>query len=252
MKICHLIFSCNRLKYLLPSLNSINNIDFGEHEIYRILVDDYPLTRNNNIFRILQTVYNIDELILNQVNKGLSLSWTDVFTYLKNKGFDYIFHQEDDIIIDELIKIDDLLQLLNADDKIAQITLQRQTWYPWDEGFGIIKDSDQIYNQYRYEVKNEIFSPMASFYSADLLNIDFAKYWGYNLNEEMIMFYLRENLGMYSIILKGDNGRNLITHIGEETKGKRVLEGEPGYEKLKFMDPHKVYTSREGKEIKNF
>lgn len=252
MKICHLIFSCNRLKYLLPSLDSISNIDFGQHEVYRVLVDDYPRTRNNNIFNLIKEIYNIDELILNENNKGLSLSWTDVFSKLKDYGFDYVFHQEDDIIINEPLKIDDLIQLLLTDDKIAQVTLHRQNWYPGETDFGIAKDTDRLYNQYRYETGDEIFSPMASLYSANILNIDFVKYWGYNLNENMIMFYLRDNLNMYCVILKGDNGRNLITHIGEETTGKRLLEGEPGYSKFTFMDPNKTYTSRVGEEIKNF
>lgn len=252
MKICHLIFSCNRLKYLLPTLDSIQNLDFGDHDVYRILVDDYPRTRNNQIFELLAKTYKIDELILNETNKGLSLSWTDVFYKLKDYGFDYIFHQEDDIIINELVKIDDLIDLLSTDRNLAQITLHRQNWYPWETDFGIAKLTDKIYNQYRYETHNEIFSPMASFYSAKILDIDYAKHWGYNLNEEMIMFYLRENLGMHCFVLKGDDGRNLITHIGEETTGKRLLKGEPGYWKFTFMDPNKTYTSRGGDEIKNF
>lgn len=252
MKICHLIFSCNRLKYLLPTLNSISNIDFGEHEVYRVLVDDYPRTRNNNIFNLIKGIYKIDELILNEENKGLSLSWTDVFYKLKDYGFDYIFHQEDDVIINEPIKIDDLINLFSIDNKIAQVVLERQNWYFWENHLGVITPQDKIYNNYLYTTSNKVFSPIASLYPAWILNIDFAQYWGHTLNEDMIMFYLRDNLEMYCISLKGNDGRNLITHIGEETTGKRILEGEPGYDKFASMDPNKTYTSRIGEEIKDF
>jgi len=65
------------------------------------------------------------------------------------------------------------------------------------------------------------------------------------------MVYLNWKYESYSAHLKGNNGRNLITHIGEEFTGRRLLEGEPNYEKLNF-NSNKTYNSRTGEELKTF
>ena len=251
MKICHLIFSCNRLKYLLPSLESSKNIDFGDHEVYRILVDDYPRTRNNNIFRLLAKTYNIDKLVLNGQNKGLSVSWTHSWEEIKKYDFDYIFHQEDDIIFEEPVKIDDLIELLSTDDKMVQVVLQRQKWYENEEDPCIVKSNDLPFKDYIYSKDSDVFSPMASLYPRWVLDVDYIDYYGFNLNEGMIMVYLNYLYQSYSAHLKGKDGRNLITHIGEEFTGRRLLEGEPNYELLNF-DSNKTYNSRTGEELKTF
>ena len=60
------------------------------------------------------------------------------------------------------------------------------------------------------------------------------------------MVYLDHFHKMYSATLKGLNGEPLIEHIGEESTGRRILEGEPNWEKFAHMDPNKTYTSRDG------
>lgn len=251
MKICHLIFSCNRLKYLIPTLESGKKIDFGEHEVYKILVDDYPRTRNNNIFNLLKDTYDIDELVLNPENKGLSKNWTDTWEKLKGYNFDYIFHQEDDVIINEPIKIDDLIELLSTDEKMVQVVLQRQKWYSTEEDMCVVNPTDTPFKDYLYFKDTDVFSPISSLYSTSLLNEGYIDYYGFNLNEGMIMVYLNWLYESYSAHLKGNDGRNLITHIGEEFTGRRLLEGEPNFEKLNY-DPNKMYSSRNGDELKGF
>lgn len=63
------------------------------------------------------------------------------------------------------------------------------------------------------------------------------------------MVYLDYFHQMYSAHLKNAEGKNLIEHIGEESTGKRILEGEPNWEQFAHMDPNRVYTSREGRLI---
>ena len=44
-------------------------------------------------------------------------------------------------------------------------------------------------------------------------------------------------------MLGARKSKNLINHIGEYTQGKKVLEGEPGWNWLKKYDPNKKYYS---------
>jgi hypothetical protein len=56
---------------------------------------------------------------------------------------------------------------------------------------------------------------------------------------------------MYSATLKGNNGQNLIEHIGEKCTGKRILKGEPNWEQFEHMNPDQFYSSRNGKLIED-
>ena len=50
MKICRVIFSTNRPEFLIPTLESHQKyIDFGDHEVYGIFIDDYPKDRNDKL-----------------------------------------------------------------------------------------------------------------------------------------------------------------------------------------------------------
>ena len=114
MKILHVIFSCNRLQYLTKTLDSLKNLDYGSHEVTRLIVDDYPRTRNDSIFQLLAKTHKT-LLWLNTENKGLSVTWSDFFEWLKTQDYDYIIHQEDDVLLTSPIHIDELLTVLNSD-----------------------------------------------------------------------------------------------------------------------------------------
>ena len=113
MKILHVIFSCNRLDYLTKSLESLKNLDYGNHEVTRIIVDDYPQTRNNAIFDLIAKTHRA-KLWLNEQNEGLSVTWSYFFDWLKSQDYDYILHQEDDVLLLEPTSIDDLIQILKC------------------------------------------------------------------------------------------------------------------------------------------
>jgi hypothetical protein len=65
----------------------------------------------------------------------------------------------------------------------------------------------------------------------------------------MLMIYLDHFHQMFSATLKNSRGGHIINHIGEESTGKRILEGEPNWEQFAHMDPNKTYTSREGRLV---
>ena len=244
MKILHVIFSCNRLHYLTRTLDSLKNLDYGDHEVTRLIVDDYPRTRNNNIFDLLAKAHKT-LLWLHPVNNGLSVNWSLFFDWLKTTDYDYVLHQEDDVILLEPIKVDDLIEVLESDPKMASVVLQRQPWY-FHETESKIEETDTPIKQFYYSKNIQTFPIIFSLYRKNIVEYPFREYWGFNINEGMIMVYLEWFHKMYSANLKNSNGGNIIEHIGEESTGRRLLEGEPNWEQFAHMDPNHTYTSREG------
>lgn len=244
-KICQVIFSTNRLEYLIPNLKSQQMLNFWNCDIYRILIDDYPSTRNNIMFKSYLEFCGINEVILHNTNIGLSATWTEFWNLIKNRDYDYVFHQEDDIEFLEPVLFTDLIEILENDPKISQVTLSRQAWYS-NEQDPESSPNDIIYKNFRYQKNSVLFSPMASLYNHRLTKIDYSKFYEFNLNEGLIGKALYENYGLFSANVKNYFGRKLINHIGEWFTGKRLLPGEPGFELYGHYDPNKKYYSKDG------
>jgi hypothetical protein len=247
MKILHVIFSCNRIRYLFPTLDSLKNLDYGDHQVDRIIIDDYPRTRNDAIFDLIEKRYGF-KVWYNKENKGLSVNWTEFFIALKGMNYDYILHQEDDVVLINPTRLDDLISVLESDEKMASVVLQRQPWY-FHEKPSCIEPDDVQFGKYYYSKNTKTFPIIFSLYRKSIIEYPFREYWGFNINEGMIMVYLDHFHQMYSAQLKNSDGSNMINHIGEESTGKRILEGEPNWEQFAHMDPNKTYTSREGRLV---
>lgn len=243
-KICQIVFSTNRLEYLLPSLQSHKFLNYYNCDVHKILIDDYPKNRNNLLVRELARFHGINEIILNEENKGLSLSWTDTWNLIKDRNYDYVFHMEDDVEILEPVLITDLIEILEQNPDISQTILSRQAWYHHEKDPELETD-DLIYKNFRYKKGGQIFSPMASLYSHGVTKINFREFYNFNLNEGLIGQVLR-HFGKTSANIKNFHGKNIINHIGEYSVGKRVLEGEPGYEQFGHFNPNLKYSSRDG------
>lgn len=247
MKICQVIFSTNRLEYLIPTLRGQQNLDFTGCEVDKIFIDDYPRTRNDLMIKELVKLYGYNEIHLHEENKGLSVTWTEFWDLIKTRDYDYIWHQEDDVVILEKIPVLELIEILENDPSISQIQLARQAWY-FTESDPSADTSDIVYKNFRYDKNRVIFSPMASLYSIKIPRLDFKKFYNYNLNEGMIGKVLYDEFGLTSCNVRNRLGKQLINHIGEYFVGKRVLPGEPGYEMFEKYDPNKKYFSRDGSE----
>ena len=93
MKICKVIFSTNRIPYLTKTLESTKNmVDFGDHEVDGIFIDDYPKDRDDDYIRNLAHSYGYNNVILHDRNVGLSGTWNELYTeHLANKDYDYLF-----------------------------------------------------------------------------------------------------------------------------------------------------------------
>ena len=139
MKVTILFFSTNRLEFLIPSLDTFfKYVNFGNNDIYSILIDDYPKDRDNEMFRKIQKKYNIDKLILHEENQGYSKTWKEGWDNIP-RDTDFIFHQEDDFTYHTEIEISSLIQILKRQPKLYQIVLKRQIWYEPPNGDLIYK-----------------------------------------------------------------------------------------------------------------
>jgi len=230
MKILHVMFSTNRIKYLIPTLESLNKLDYGDHTVDKLIIDDYPRNRNPAIFDLVSKVYGFN-VTFNETNLGLSVNWSAFFDWLKEQDYDYILHQEDDVLLNRRIRIDDMINCLESDCKMASVVLQRQPWY-FHEQETKIEEGDIPFGNYWYSKNVKTFPIIFSLYRKSILEYSFREYWKFNVNEGMVMVYLNFFHQMYAATLKGPNGENLIHHIGEETVGKRIEPGEPNWEQF--------------------
>jgi len=247
MKICRVVFSTNRPEFLIPTLESHKKfIDFGNHEVHSILIDDYPKDRDNQDMINLAKQYDFNELILHEENRGLTLTWTQLWEYISKHDFDYIWHHEDDVVFGVPVKIQTLIEFLEQHSNFCQVNLKRNPWYEKELDESPILHTDLFWNDYRYNVRDDFFWSMASLYPAWLCKEPIVETEGCNLAEYPIMKYFKEKHNLQMAILKNMDGSNMVEHIGVYSQGKRVLEGEPGWEGFKWFDPNKKYDSKSG------
>ena len=248
-KICQVIFSTNRLEYLLPTLEAQRNLNYHGCEVHKIFIDDYPKTRDDAYTTKLVKSYGYDEIILHPDNRGLSVTWTEFWELIKDRDYDYVFHQEDDVEILEPVLMTDLIELLEKEQLVSQLRLSRQAWY-FHETDPVAESDDLLYKNFRYTKKSLIFSPMASLYKHNITKIPFRQTYDFNLNEGLVGKVLYDQFGMVTAEIKNYHGKNIVKHLGEWFVGKRVLPGEPGYEQFEKYDPDVKYNSRHGAEYK--
>lgn len=251
MRICKVIFSTNRVNYLLRTLESFHkNLDFGDHEVHGIFFDDYPTGRNDGFIEAMARRYGYNQVILHKENIGLTSTWREFFDLIKDQNFDYIWHQEDDVELLVPLKVDTMINLFQSDPKLCQILLKRQPWY-FTEQLVTIEDNDILFEDYRYTKSNTYFNCMACFYPHWVSTIPYNERQGANPSEAVIMHTLNSmhNWDIFVATLKQKDGTPMVDHIGEVTKGKRVVPTDPGYDAFGWMDPTKRYSSRNGAEI---
>lgn len=244
-KIALVVFSTNRLEFLIPSLESQYLINFEEHELTKILIDDFPKDRNDKSMYNLLSYFKYDEVILNTNNKGLSVVWSEIWNRLKDSNYDYIFFQEDDIVYKTPINISSLIPLLE-DNTISQLRLERQAWYPGEEeSIGTEK-----YKSFSLIRNDTIFSPMASLYKKEIVDIPYSDFADINLNEGFVGQVLASHYNKYTCKVLSKDNTPLIEHIGEWNRGKIVLKTEPSYTHLyQNRDTSQKRSSRTGESL---
>jgi hypothetical protein len=243
--ICILFFTTSRYEYLIPTMESFHeNVNFGDNNIYKILIDDYPLRRNENILNKLVKKYNIDKLILNDENMGYSVTWKKMWQNIP-KDIDYIWHQEDDFTFNKKVDINALISILeNRKIQLFQIFLKRNIVFEKNDYIRNIENNKcgdrVVINKQELILCNHYFNANPSLYPYWITQENYSE----NPQETPIINYLKKKYTHgYSAMLGGRNDINIINHIGQYTQGKKVLEGEPGWDWLKEYDPDKKYYS---------
>lgn len=245
--VCQVVFSTNRLEYLIPTLRGQRNLNFYNCNVDRVFIDDYPKTRNNSMITELVKRYGYNEIILHEENQGLSKTWSDFYKHIAGRNYDYILHMEDDVQILEPVLITDLIEMLENNPDISQVQLARQAWYSHETDPEASPD-DFIYKNFRYIKSSLIFSPMASLCRYETTQLPFNEWFSHNVNEGIIGQTLYEKYKQVSANVRNYYGKNIIRHIGEWFVGMRLRPDEPGYEHFAHFHPDRKYFSRDGKE----
>jgi hypothetical protein len=248
-KICQVIFSTNRLQYLPRTLATQKNLNFSGCDVDRIFIDDYPNGRNNMLIDALARLNGFTEVYLHEENMGITKTWQQFYDIIRNRNYDYIWQQEDDVEIVHPVKITDMIDILKADPSLSQLQLKRNNWYHYETEAVACKDSDVVLSNYRYETASPWFWMMAALYPGWIAKEPYLQTTGNNPSECVIANYLIDKYKIGSGLLKTSSGGIMVNHIGELNRGKRVAEGEPGWDGFKGFDPNKNYDSRTGEEL---
>lgn len=257
MKICKIIWSTNRLEFLIPTLETSKEfIDWGNHEVDGIFIDDMPTDRDDETLKFLAESHGYNYIRLREKNLGLTNSWKASYEILENigKDYDFVWHQEDDLIIKDHIKIDDLIKYLNEKDECFQVALPYQfNWYWPDHPDG------QYIHQLPLEKWNDFYTVSSNHFGNGTFDTSFSltkvkplfealRMWRNNelsvlkgMMVELDDHILCEGglfkvMGAYKSFIKGEIGQkddwcisfyskdkqNYIEHIGEWSWGQRM------------------------------
>lgn len=249
MKIVVLFFTCNRPEYFIPMFESFHeNVEFdNEDEVQKIWVDDYPTNRDEELFLEIKKKYNIDHLELNSKNLGYSASWKRGWELVED-DVDYIYHQEEDFVYESKVNIKDLIRVFeNSNTPLNQITLKRQQWYSDNSDFiykienGQVGVEKEIVGGVWVVLHQYYFNSNPCLYPRWVLNEEYP----HNPQESVIIDVLRRKYpNRYCAIYGKRKDPFVIKHIGDYNQGKKVLEGEPGWDWLKGYNPDKKYWSK--------
>ena len=253
MKVCKVLWSTNRLEYLIPTLKSQRDmLDFSGCEVHGIFMDDMPKGRHDGTMFELAKNFGYNEIILRPQNMGLPHAWNSTFEMLKERDYDYVYLSEDDVVFNQPIKVTDLAQILHDNATFSQVCLTRQKWYDSEEETQlletdiIINERQNVSVEYRAELSDQYFWSLASFFPRAIVDIPHCMLTSEkNLSEYVVAASLKQT-GMKTCKLKDAEGKNLVTHIGEYSIGKRAEPGDPRYEDFAIYNPETKYSSRHG------
>ena len=257
IKVTILFLSCNRLEYLRTMLASFHQqLDFNGVEVYKILMDDYPKGRDDSVFEDIAEEYQIDRLVMNDENLGLSVAWKKIWS-LVPPDTDYIWHQEDDFrIFAPVIYPGNDPYYASLSRPPNAIGLEAPEWYRNESDFVYKIGQRQVGKTVEFTIPEEegqpAVPPQAVIVHQYYFNANpcLYPYWvsteeyPHMPQESVIIEQLAKLYPEYhSGILGQPEDPPLVRHIGEYNQGKKVLEGEPGWDWLKNYDPEKRYYS---------
>jgi len=246
MKVCHVVFSTNRVEFLKKTFEAQKKFNYTGVEVHKLFIDDYPLGRDNDALVEFVKSYGYNEVILHEENLGITKTWQQLFDIVKDRDYDYILHQEDDVEIMYPLKVLDMIEILQQDPTLSQVQLKRNNWYGHETEEIGPREDDVVFKHYRYEKATPYFWMLTSLYPAWIAKEPILERTGYNPSESVIAQYLQMQYNIGAALLKTDTGGMMVNHIGDYFHGKRVAEGEPGWDRFHMLNPDIKYCSRTG------
>ena len=135
---------------------------------------------------------------------------------------DHIFHLEDDFTFNRPVPLDDMIEILDENEKLAQIALRRQPWNDIERAAGGIVESnpgayDEVYgHDYSFLEHDLFFTTNPSLYRRSLIE---TVEWPLGAQSEgMFSIALRE-LGYRFAFLGERTDTPWVHHIGNERAG---------------------------------
>lgn len=275
MKICKIIWSTNRLEYLIPTLESSQKfIDWGDHEVDGIFIDDMPTDRDDQLVKGIAESHGYNHVILHKENKGITYTHEEGYDLIQSleKEYDFIWHQEDDLVISEHIKIDDLITYCNENKDKHQVRLAYQfNWYWPDHPDGQyihqlpleeyknyhIVDSFHFVGNMNFDTSfsltraNILFDALNAWKEGKLVHVDtLGPAYKKRKHSEATVYHV---MSAYTALLKGHkdnrymhewatsfydkNKKAFIEHIGEWSWGQRISP-DLFEDKIKELEEH--------------
>lgn len=255
MKICLYVQSANRPEYLEPTLAAIEkHLDFGNHEVDRICIDDYPLNRSPRIKELFDS-HNFTEQYFHKTNWGVTRTWGHFWNLIKHRNYDYIFHIEDDSVLQQDVSIDEYIEILNSIDNIKSLSLRRQEWYndaseDRESRDGLpISDDDVVVGDYRVDMGDRYLLTAAVLYPGWVAQLPIMSFTGSNPGEGTVAWFLKQYHNLLCGRIKNSDGSHIIEHVGEYFHGTRTRPNDAGYENHKTYQVGHKYCSKTGKYL---
>jgi hypothetical protein len=144
MSICFTVLTDGRKHYIkeaLPSwVNLYSDIDNN------FIIDDSGDAEYRDWLSNTFPSFNIIPVGSNRM--GYDIAMQKLFSLVKELKVDYCFHTEDDFILHKQFDINNLIEILQSNKGMAQISLMRQPWYHNENEHGGVIEAIKAHNKH--------------------------------------------------------------------------------------------------------
>jgi len=252
-KVLRVVISTNRLEYLSQTTKACERIDYSNLDVHHLIIDDFPKDRNDEEFTEFALSNGFDEVILNKENLGITLQWDKIMSIAITGNYDYVFMHEDDVLIRQDLLLNDLVNILRENTRLSQIQLKRNNWYSTEITPVSKKPSDVVLGNFLGELGNGYFAGLMSIWPGHVSKkiMLMKEDTDFPLGENTIGWYLENTHGLFPATLKTFDGKPMIEHIGEYTRGLKYDKDLPGVSanSLSITQPEVKLNSRDSSKL---
>lgn len=217
-----LIFTDGREGLIERTIQSFENLLVGFKEASKMIIDDSGDPRNaKKLWNLFHNRYQISH---HSHRLGFAGSIADAWNHLHyiETPIDYIFHLEDDFVLQRKTRMEDMIKILDSDQTIAQVAMVRQAWNSQEKAAGgLIQASPGHFHQREaagipWIEHRRFFTTNPCLYPAELTEIG----WPNDEHSEgKFSIKLVNELGYRFAMLGKLDDPPLVMHIGEQRIG---------------------------------